>query len=313
MTGRVSGFEALARWEDPELGMIYPNVFIPVLEEAQLINRLDRYILEHVLYLSRDRMENGLPLLPISMNLSAYDFEVVNPLDTIEKLVSRYHVPRSVLCFEITERIMLRNRHSMVRTIQRFQQAGYQIWMDDFGSEYSSLNSLHNFQFDVIKIDMGFFSHFDDRSRQIITSVVTMAKMLGVETLAEGVETQEQVSFLKKINCGRIQGYYYGRPMRYEDSVTYIHGRGMQIESPEEAHLLDAAEDINNISDSPTSLFSFDGKHIVLLLENDAYRRELRSAGTQSMEEENAYLSDEGSPVRDRFVQLLQRALKSHA
>lgn len=313
MTGRVSGFEALARWEDPELGMIYPNVFIPVLEEAQLINRLDRYILEHVLYLSRDRMENGLPLLPISMNLSAYDFEVVNPLDTIEKLVSRYHVPRSVLCFEITERIMLRNRHSMVRTIQRFQQAGYQIWMDDFGSEYSSLNSLHNFQFDVIKIDMGFFSHFDDRSRQIITSVVTMAKMLGVQTLAEGVETQEQVSFLKKINCGRIQGYYYGRPMRYEDSVTYIHGRGMQIESPEEAHLLDAAEDINIISDSPTSLFSFDGKNIVLLIENDAYRRELRSAGTQSMEEANAYLSDEGSPVRDRFVQLLQRALKSHA
>lgn len=313
MTGRVSGFEALARWEDPELGMIYPNVFIPVLEEAQLINRLDQYMLEHVLYLSRDRMENGLPLLPISMNLSAYDFEVANPLDMIEKLVSRYHVPRSVLCFEITERIMLRNRHNMVRTIQRFQQAGYQIWMDDFGSEYSSLNSLHNFQFDVIKIDMGFFSHFDDRSRQIITSVVTVAKMLGVETLAEGVETQEQVSFLKKINCGRIQGYYYGRPMRYEDSVTYIHGRGMQMESPEEAHLLDAAEDINIISDSPTSLFSFDGKNIILLLENDAYRRELRSTGTQNMEEANFYLNNAGSPVRDWFVQLLQRTLKSHA
>jgi len=101
---------------------------------------------------------------------------------------------------------MIRNHRTLSLTVRRFQKAGYQVWMDDFGSEYSSLNSLHNYHFDVIKIDMGFFSHFDDRSRQIITSVVTMARMLGVQTLAEGVETEEQVSFLRKIGCGRIQG-----------------------------------------------------------------------------------------------------------
>ena len=187
LTGKLSGYEALARWEDPVQGMIFPDVFIPVLEDAQLINRLDRYVLEQVCRVIRDRMDNGLPLLPVSMNLSAYDFDVANPLDTIEKMVKRYQIPRTLLCFEITERVMFQNKMIMSKVVFQFQQAGYQVWMDDFGSEYSSLNTLHNYHFDVIKIDMGFFSHFDDRSRQIITSVVTMARMLGVQTLAEGV------------------------------------------------------------------------------------------------------------------------------
>ena len=165
---------------------------------------------------------------------------------------------------------MIRNHRTLSLTVRRFQKAGYQVWMDDFGSEYSSLNSLHNYHFDVIKIDMGFFSHFDDRSRQIITSVVTMARMLGVQTLAEGVETEEQVSFLRKIGCGRIQGYYYGRPMVYEDTFSLIHSRGISMEGPEEGHRMDAAESVNVISESPTALFSFDGTNIALLLENDA-------------------------------------------
>ena len=301
LTGKICGFEALARWEDPVLGMIYPQTFIPVLEDAQLINRLDRYVLEQVARLVRDRMNNGLPLVSVSMNLSAYDFDVANPIDTIEKTVNSYRIPRTVLCFEITERVMFRNHLNMSRTVQQFQEAGYQVWMDDFGSEYSSLNSLHNYHFDVIKVDMGFFSHFDDRSRQIITSVVTMARMLGVQTLAEGVETREQVDFLKKIGCGRIQGFYYGQPMMYEDTFSFILGRNMQLEQPEEAHLMNAAESVNVISDSPTALFSFDGKNITLLMENDAYKRELRSTGTQNMAEANANLMDTGYPFRESF------------
>ena len=226
-------------------------------------------------------------------------------------MVSQYGVPRSVLCSEITERVMIRNRLSMISTIQRFQKAGYQIWMDDFGSEYSSLNSLHNYHFDVIKIDMGFFSHFDDRSRQIITSVVAMAKMLGVQTLAEGVETKEQVSFLRKIGCGRIQGYYYGRPMLYEDTLAFIRERSLRIEEPGQAQLLDAAENVNVLSDSPTAVFSFDGENISLLIENDAYRREMRSTGTQGIQEANDNLGDANYPFRGRFIRLLNSALKS--
>ena len=283
LTGKLSGFEALARWEDPTLGMIYPNVFIPVLEEAQLINRLDGYVLEQVARLLRDRLDNGLPLVPVSMNLSAYDFDVSNPLDTIEKTVRRFQIPKTVLFFEITERVMIRNHMNMARTVHEFQQAGYQVWMDDFGSEYSSLSMLHNYHFDVIKIDMGFFSHFDDRSRQIITSVVTMARMLGVQTLAEGVETQEQVSFLKKLGCGRIQGYYYGRPMMYEDTLSLMYHRGLLMETPDEAHLMGAAESVNVVADVPTAIFRFDGTSITLLIENDAYKRELRTSGQRGI------------------------------
>ena len=313
LTGKVSGFEALARWEDPALGMILPGVFVPVLEEAQLINRLDRYVLDQVARLIRDRLDNGLPLIPVSMNLSTYDFDVSSPLDTIEKAVRRYQIPKTVLCFEITERVMIRNHISMVKTVSEFQQAGYQVWMDDFGSEYSSLSLLHNYHFDVIKIDMGFFSHFDDRSRQIITSVVTMARMLGVQTLAEGVETQEQVAFLRKIGCGRIQGYYYGRPMMYEDSLSFLHSKSLQLEKPEEAYLMGAAESVNVVSDSPTAVFFFDGTDIELLVENDAYKRELRSTGTLDMAEANSNLLDSGYPFRGRFQQLMARALRSRS
>ena len=313
LTGKLSGFEALARWEDPVKGMIYPDVFIPVLEDAQLINRLDCYVLEQVCQMLRDRIDNGLPRVPVSLNLSAYDFDVSNPLDTIEKMVKRYNIPRTVLHFEITERVMFSNHMSMANTVHAFQQAGYEVWMDDFGSEYSSLNSLHNYHFDVIKIDMGFFSHFDDRSRQIITSVVTMARMLGVKTLAEGVETKEQVSFLKKIGCGRIQGYYYGKPMRYVDTFSFIHGKNFRFETPEEAHLMNIAERVNVVSDSPTALFSFDGSNITLLIENDAYKRELRSTGTQGMAEANKNLGDSGYPFRGRFQRFMIKSFQSKA
>lgn len=313
LTEKLSGFEALVRWEDPAIGMIYPNVFIPVLEEAQLISRLDRYVLEQVARMTRDRMDNGLNLVPVSVNLSVYDFDGTGLLDSIEKTVRRYQIPKTVMCFEITERVMIRNHLAMSQKVREFQHAGYQVWMDDFGSEYSSLSSLHNYHFDVIKIDMGFFSHFDDRSRQIITSVVMMARMLGVQTLAEGVETQEQVSFLKKIGCGRIQGYYYGRPVMYEDTLSLMRTKGFQLETPEEAHMMDIAESINVVSDAPTSIFRFDGTNVVLLIENDAYTRELRTTGTQSMAEANANLGAEGYPFRGRFQQLLNDALRSKA
>lgn len=313
LNGTLSGFEALARWEDPKHGMIFPDVFIPVLEDAQLIHRLDLYVLEQVCRMIRDRMDNGLPLVPVSLNLSAYDFDAANPLDTIEKMVQHDQIPRTLLHFEITERVMFRNPVTMAKTVQQFQQAGYQVWMDDFGSEYSSLNLLHSYHFDVIKIDMGFFSHFDVRSRQIITSVVTMARMLGIQTLAEGVETKEQVSFLKKIGCGRIQGYYYGKPMRYDDTLSFMQRKGLQLETPEEAQLMNAAESVDVISDTPTALFSFDGTNISLLLENDAYKRELRSTGTQGMSEANANLADAAYPFRGRFQQLMRKAFSSRA
>ncbi len=311
MTGRVSGFEALARWEDPSLGMIMPAVFVPILEEAQLIKRLDRYVLERVLGMLRDRMDNGMPLVPVSVNLSAYDFEAEDPLDRIENMVRRCRVPRNLLCFEITERVMIRNRFSMAETIRRFQQTGYQIWMDDFGNEYSSLNSLHNYHFDVIKIDMGFFSHFDDRSRRIIESVVSMAKMLNVQTLAEGVETKEQISFLRKIGCGRMQGYYYGRPMRYEDVIDFLQSRTLQWEEPDESYLYNAAEQVNIASDSPVAIFSFDGSNIRMIIENDAYLRELRSTGTQDAAEANANLADADYPFSGIFHHFLEKAFRS--
>ena len=308
LTGSLCGFEALARWEDPAMGMIPPGVFIPVLEEFNLIGRLDRYMLERVLGLLRDRMDNGLQMIPVSVNLSGRDFDAEDFFYSINKIVDRYHVPHSVLHFEITERVMVHNRNGLVSIIDQFQKAGYQIWMDDFGSEYSSLNSLHYYHFDEIKIDMGFFSHFDDRSRQIITSVVVMAKMLGVRTLAEGVETEDQIAFLKKIGCGRIQGFCYGKPMSYENCLAYIHENNLNIESQEENSLFDSVESVNVISDLPIALFMFEGQEITFLLENDAYHRERRSTGAQNLYQGKVNLYDLDFPFRGRFFSIFTKA-----
>lgn len=312
LTGNLWGFEALARWEDPELGMIAPDIFVPILEEAQLINLLDRYVMERVMQICHDRIQNLLPLFPVSINLSGFDFEISDPLSTIEKLVDRYQVPRSLLNFEVTERVMSKNRLSMMSKIYAMQKAGFQVWMDDFGSEYSSLRSLHNFHFDVIKIDMGFFRDFDERSRKIISAIVMMGKELGIQTLAEGVENQEQVAFLTKIGCGRMQGYIYGQPMMYEDIPTCFQKSRIQPEDPESAHLLDATESVNLMSDLPTAIFRFDGKNISLLIENDAYIRELRSTGTQNLKEANANLIAKDYPFRGIFIQLLKKTQRSH-
>ena len=127
------------------------------------------------------------------------------------------------------------------------------------------------------------------------------------------METEEQVSFLKRIGCGRIQGYYYGKPMRYDDTFTFIHSKSYQFESPEEDHLMNTAESVNIISDFPTALFDFDGTNISLLIANDAYKRELRSTGTQGVSEANTNLLDEGYPFRGRFQQLMGKAFHSKA
>ena len=233
MTREICGFEALARWRDPVHGMISPGVFVPVLEDAHLSPQLDLYIIERV---CQDivQVRRDIPdweLLRVSVNLSRADFRLMDMVQAVEDVRLRYDIARSMLNIEVTEGAMNEDEKFLQGEIARFRTAGYEVWMDDFGSGYSSLNNVKDYVFDVLKIDMNFLRSFETnpKSAIVIRSIVNMAKELGLHTLAEGVETEEQFAFLREIGCEKVQGYLFSPPMPFDKAVAYCYGETAQV------------------------------------------------------------------------------------
>ena len=311
LTGKICSFEALARWEDPVYGLISPAAFVPVLEKAHLIQRLDRYIVSCVGSHLRYNLVNRKTVVPVSINLSRYDFDLMDPFAVIEDIVHHYDLPREYLCIEITETALVKDQHNLIQALGKFREAGYQLWLDDFGSAYSSLNVLHNYHFDELKIDMAFLRNFNDESRKIITAIVLMAKTLGVHTLAEGAETKEQVEFLKSVGCEKIQGYYFSKPMQYDDmqefSLSYPYG----LETRLEEHIYDKAGMINVVTDLPVAIFRYDGQQAEYLLKNDMYRHTLGSMLTWDRTENGHSEIVPDISVQRRLKKFIEKAIAS--
>ena len=219
LTGKVCGYEALARWLDPKYGLISPAIFVEVLEEVHLIHKLDIFIIDQVCSDIRRNIDANLPYEPVSVNLSRLDFELCDIVREIDACREKYGLSVNLLNIEITESAVASGEKFLGDEIKRFRDAGYQVWMDDFGAGYSSLNNLMVYDFDVLKIDMNFLRAFNTnkRSMVIIATIVNMAKELGIHTLAEGVETPEQYDFLRRIGCEKLQGYLFGKPAPIED------------------------------------------------------------------------------------------------
>ena len=220
-TGKICGAEALARWNDPEAGVISPAKFIPTLEKYREIHKLDIYAMKRVCsdYMTRKRA--GLPLVPVSVNLSRLDFELCDIIQEIELAMTFANLPRSMMNIEITESINDEDMTVLNIGIERFRSLGYEVWMDDFGSGYSSLNVLKDYSFDTIKFDMKFLHGFDvnksEKAKYIISSNLEMARLMGMQALAEGVETPGQLEYLRSIGFDKAQGYYFGRPMGLDE------------------------------------------------------------------------------------------------
>ena len=233
MTGEICGFEALARWKDPAHGMISPGVFVPVLEDAHLSPQLDLYIIEQVCQ-SIQRLLREVPsweLMRVSVNLSRADFRLMDMVQAVEDVRLRYDIARQLLNIEVTEGAQGEDEKFLQGEIARFRAAGYEVWMDDFGSGYSSLNNIKDYVFDVLKIDMNFLRSFETnpKSAIVIRSIVNMAKELGMHTLAEGVETQAQYDFLREIGCEKLQGYLFSPPMPLDQAIAYCHGPAAKV------------------------------------------------------------------------------------
>lgn len=229
-TGEYCSLEALSRWKDPRLGFLPPGDFIETLERTRLIYKLDLYMVEQVCKDYRQCADRGALLIPISVNLSRMDFESIDVVKEIENIIQTYRVPKHALHIEITESALMEQEDKLKRIVDQFQQMEYQVWMDDFGSGYSSLNVLKDYRFNVIKLDMEFLRDSGQRSRIVLTSIVDMAKKLGLQTLTEGVETEEQYEFLRSIGCDYVQGFFFSRPVPLDEFIRHVKERNIRLE-----------------------------------------------------------------------------------
>lgn len=307
----VSSFEALARWQDPEKGMIPPGIFVPILEQAGRIDHLDRYIMKQVVIALHENLVHDRMLVPVSLNLSLQDFDLMSPLDELNALTLRYGVPRKYIHVEITERVVASSRERMEELINCFHESGYDVWLDDFGSAYSSLNALHSFSFDLIKLDMEFFRNFNYRSRDIVTSIVMMAKRLGMHTLAEGVETDEQIAFLRHIGCELIQGYFFSKPIPPQLIDQTLDEKHLRLEQELEAAVYGAVGLMDLISENPLCQFLMDHGRLRIFAENDACRKEINSIGLASPEDINQVFSSNPS-FRRKLYRYLDKVMKGY-
>ncbi len=275
LTEQLCGAESLARWIDPELGFLAPDKFIGALEESGQIHKLDMFMVEQVCSDISDRLKKGLPTVPVSVNFSRLDFEAVDMLGEIEGLVRKYDIPRDYLHIEVTESMIVSDKDLMTKIIEDFRNAGYEVWMDDFGSGYSSLNLLKDYSFDTLKLDMLFLSNFTDKSKAIMTSTITMAKDIEMMTLAEGAETREQVDFLKGIGCDKLQGYFYGKPLPIDEFFEHINNSNIEIEERRWRHYYDVASRCARATDEPLEIVEDDGVNFRTLFMNEPYKREI--------------------------------------
>lgn len=212
---KLSAAEALVRWTHPVLGFISPGKFIPIFEKNGFILQLDDYMLENIARLQAAWAEQGKQLVPISVNVSRAHFAEDNLAEHICGIVDKYKVPHEYIELELTESAFFDDKAVLLTTVRKLKEFGFKVSMDDFGAGYSSLNSLKELPLDIIKLDAEFFRSVDDidRSNLIVGQTISLAKKLGMEIVAEGIETREQVDFLAKQDCDLIQGFYFSKPL----------------------------------------------------------------------------------------------------
>lgn len=326
-TGKIVGAEALARWRHPERGIVAPGEFIPLIERNGLVCSLDLRVWEKTAAWIRGLIDEGVQPVPVSVNVSRADIYLVDVAAELHALVERYGIEPSLIEVEITESAYSERPDRIVAAFDELAERGFTVLMDDFGSGYSSLNMLKDINVDVLKIDMRFLDRDDRRSKDIMESVIRMARWLDLPVIAEGVETREQVNFLLDVGCPYAQGYYYARPMEaaaFEALLT----DGSKVQH-EQCALQDARRPIldfrdllheNTISDRMLSsiigsvaLYSYADGDLRLIRGNEAYRRLIATLGegVNGAEEGGSLLPFVHDEDRDALVAAAEETVRS--
>ena len=326
-TGKIVGAEALARWRHPERGIVAPGEFIPLIERNGLVRSLDLRVWEKTAAWIRGLIDEGVQPVPVSVNVSRADIYLVDVAAELHALVERYGIEPSLIEVEITESAYSERPDRIVAAFDELAERGFTVLMDDFGSGYSSLNMLKDINVDVLKIDMRFLDRDDRRSKDIMESVIRMARWLDLPVIAEGVETREQVNFLLDVGCSYAQGYYDARPMEaaaFEALLT----DGSKVQH-EQCALQDARRPIldfrdllheNTISDRMLSsiigsvaLYSYADGDLRLIRGNEAYRRLIATLGegVNGAEEGGSLLPFVHDEDRDALVAAAEETVRS--
>lgn len=212
---KMIGAEALVRWLHPVKGVLSPKNFIPVFEKNGFVATLDAYVWEQVCIDLVGWMEEKIPTVPISVNVSKGDLYNYNLYEILYQLITLYNIPVSMLQLEITENTYMENKQQAIDVVAGLKELGFSIIMDDFGIGYSSINSIKDVPLDILKLDLAYLYELQDeeKSKQLIESIVTMANHLGIDVIAEGLEHNEQIEFLKSIGCTKVQGHLFDKAL----------------------------------------------------------------------------------------------------
>ncbi|MDF2814054.1 MAG: sensor-containing diguanylate cyclase/phosphodiesterase [Paenibacillus sp.] len=232
-TGRMIGMEALMRWKHPVRGLISPMDFIPLAEETGLIVSMGNWILFEACRQNREWEQKGFPPVCVSVNISVKQFQSPQFVHTVQQALQITGLDPRLLCLEITENVAMTNVAFVVRTINELRELGVAISIDDFGTGYSSLSYLKRFRVHTLKIDKSFIQEVNtnDESAAIVTALLAMSRGLNIRTLAEGVETAEQLAFLQQHGCNEIQGYLFSKPLPADIFQTLLEADSNFLES----------------------------------------------------------------------------------
>jgi len=223
-TGRITGAEALLRWQHPQRGLVAPGMFIPLAEETGLILPIGEWVLATACAQVRTWQRQGLDAVPVAVNLSARQFRKADLAETVHRILRESGIAPRMLELELTESMIMRDPQAAAAAMQQLKALGVKLALDDFGTGYSSLNYLRRFSVDCLKIDRSFISDAasDPSAASVATSIVAIAHSLGLRSVAEGAEKKEQLDFLRDCGCDSLQGFYFSRPVPAADFAVLL-------------------------------------------------------------------------------------------
>lgn len=310
-SGKVCSFECLACWEDPKVGNLLPKTFVAALEESQQIDKLDRYLLERICQTYRDFTEKGRPFFPVSFNLSRLDFLLCDMFAYLEEKVSQYRVPRELLAIEIDEAAFADDDEFILSQIRRLRQAGYRVYMDDYGAGHFPLFRFGRSDIDAVKIDMDLFPDFSAQDKAVLSNLIRLGKEVGITTIAKRVASQDQYDFLKGVGCEQIQGFYFGKPKPLSLTMAALSEGELCLEQTELRPYFDKIGQVDILSRKALCLLEVVDGAFHPLVYNPAFGRELSAASFASAGQFVEAISNRGTVLSAKWREFAARVAEA--
>lgn len=280
-----------------------------MLEAHDKVHLLDYFVTKVTMQNLHTRRRQKLPIVPVILNLSRRDFLVSDPVRVLNHLTEKYQVPHAYLQIEITETAFVEDEAIIAQVISRLRQEGYSVTLDNFGEGHSSLAALQRSAIDEISLDGIFFDNFTEATRQLLTSILLMAKTLGIHTAAEGVRTEEQADFLRRIGCEKMQGPIcrtMARPLE-EGALS----KPYRFETRLEQQIFHRAGLTNLVTETPIALFADDGRQFRLLVANASYQKMLQIGGLGDVKDANEHLRELPQLIQEKLRTLADKTIRS--